>query len=80
MSRRENISVSTVEISRVVEDRAGPRFGITRVRRSNSGRRISNVKLPCSRGDTAIKLRRIVRTNMSILNRFSISFIVAVSK
>lgn len=59
-----------------ISSRGGSRAGIplvvpgtTRAWRSNSGRRISNVKLPCSRGDTAIKTRRIVRRiNMSVLD------------
>lgn len=64
-----------------MEERAGippPILGLPRVQQCLG--RISNVKLPCSRGDTAIKVRRIVqRINMSISDRFSTSFSVAVS-
>jgi len=68
------------EISSCEGSRRYLRLSTTRARRSKSGRRISNIKLSCSRRDTMIKTKRIVRRiNMSTLDRSSTSFIVAVS-
>lgn len=76
------------EISSLVEDLAGISVPLVHLHACTAGAAIarlgrigiSNVKLPCSRGDTAIKTRRIVRRiNMSISDRSSTSFIVATS-